>query len=174
MLNAHKIYTGKGIKSSIVIDSNVIIDTFDPSSPNHNDSYNFMNYILGKNILFAMPMHGWFEITCTLNRIKKEKGIVPPILAGRQQTAIEFIHIDDQFLQNYSPVDVPIIKAMDHLFLVVAKKNHLPLITWDKQMTQAGKKCGVEVCNPQEWMQNMAKSQQPNVGDGEDHAAPYT
>lgn len=165
MLNAHKVYSGKGIKSSMVIDSNVIIDTFDPSSPNHRASYEFMDHILGKNILFVMPMHGWFEINCTLNRIKKEKGIVPPILAGRQQMAIEFIHIDDQFLQNYRAVDVPVIRAMDHLFLVVAKKNHLPLITWDKQMSQAGNECGVDVSNPQEWMQNMAKSQQTNPPD---------
>lgn len=149
----------------MVIDSNVIIDTFDPLSPHHSASYKFMDYILGENILFAMPMHGWFEINCTLNRIKKEKGIVPPILAGGQQMTIEFIHIDDQFLQNYSAVDVPVIKAMDHLFLVVAKKNQLSLITWDEQMTKAGKECGVDVINPQEWMQYMVISQQTNPPD---------
>ena len=152
MLNAHKINTGKGIKSSLIIDSNVIIDTFDPSSPNYSSSCKFMDYILGKNILFAMPMHGWFEIKCTLNRIQKEKGIVPPILAGRQQMAIEFLHIDDQFLQNYTDVDVPIIKAMDHIFLVVAKKNNLQLITWDEQIKRAAKECNVKVFNPQEWL----------------------
>ena len=165
VLNAQKMYVGKGIKSSIIIDSNVIIDTFDPSSQNHSASYKFMDYILGRNILFAMPMHGWFEINCTLNRIKKEKDIVPPILAGRQQMAIEFIHIDDQFLQNYSSVDVPAIRAMDHLFLVVAKKNHLPLITWDKQMACAGKQCGLDVYDPTEWMQQMTNSQQSNPPD---------
>jgi predicted nucleic acid-binding protein len=159
MLNAYKVHVGKGIKSSMVIDSNVFIDTFDLSSPNHSASHKFMDHILGKNILFAMPMHGWFEINCTLNRIKKEKGIVPPILAGRQHTAIEFIHIDDQFLENYSSVDVPVIKAMDHIFLVVAKKNHLTLITWDKQMTQAANECGVDVYNPTEWLKQIENSQ---------------
>jgi hypothetical protein len=160
MLNAIKVHVGKGIKSTMVIDSNVIIDTFDPSSQNHSASFKFMDHILGKNVLFTMPMHGWFEISCTLNRIKKEKGIVPPIIAGRQQMAIEFIHIDDQFLQNYSNVDIPVIKAMDHLFLVVAKKNHLPLVTWDKPMTHAGNECGVDVSNPTEWMQRITNSQQ--------------
>jgi len=162
MLNAHKVYVGKGIKSSMVIDSNVFIDTFDPTSPNHSTSYKFMDHILEKNVLFAMPTHGWFEINCTLNRIKKEKGIVPPILAGRQKMAIEFIHIDDQFLHNYSNVDVPVIRAMDHLFLVVAKKNNLPLITWDKQMIKAGNECGVNVSNPTEWMQHMTNSKPTN------------
>jgi hypothetical protein len=119
-----------------------------------------MDYIISRQILFAMPMHGWFEINCTINRIKKEKDIVPPIIAGQQQVAIEFIHIDDQFLSNYSDVDVPTIKAMDHLFLVVAKKNTLPLITWDAQMIKAGKNCGVEIFTPHEWMQDKTKSQQ--------------
>lgn len=165
MLKANKIYTGKGIKSSIVIDSNVFIDAFDPSSPNHSGSIQFLEYILDNNVLFAMPMHGWFEINCTLNRIKNEKGIEPPIIAGRQQAAIEFIHIDDQFLQNYSDVDVPVIKAMDHLFLVVAKKNYLQLVTWDKQMTRAGRECGVDVLNPAEWMQSITGSQQDVAPD---------
>ncbi|MDD5712261.1 MAG: PIN domain-containing protein [Smithellaceae bacterium] len=165
MLNAHQIHKGRGIKSSIIIDSNVIIDTFDPSSPNHSASCEFMDHILSRNILFAMPMHGLFEINCTLNRIKKEKGIVPPILAGRQQMAIEIIHIDDQFLDNYCNVDVPVIRAMDHLFLVVAKKNYLPLITWDKRMTLAGNECGVNVFNPAEWMEQARDSQRSTPTD---------
>jgi predicted nucleic acid-binding protein len=142
----------------MVIDSNVIIDTFDPSSPNYSASYKFMGHILDNCVLFAMPMHGWFEINCTLNRIKKEKGVVPPILSGRQQMPIEFIHIDAQFMENYSNVDVPVIKTMDHLFLVVAKKNRLPLITWDGKLTTAGKECDVDVSNPTEWILRMSGS----------------
>lgn len=152
MLRGHKIHTGRGIKSSIVVDSNVIIDTFDPTSPNYTESHRFMDHIISKNVLFAMPMHGWFEIKCTINRIKKEKGLLPPVLAGRQEMAVEFIHIDDEFLENYSSVDVPIIKAMDHLFLVVAKKNELELVTWDNQMIKAGISCGVKVLTPADWM----------------------
>ena len=156
MLNALKVCSGKGIKSSIIIDSNVIIDTFDSSSPNYKDSYNFMEHVISKKILFAMPMHGWFEINCTLNRKKKEKGIgALPVFAGHMQTPIEFIHIDDKFLENYIDVEVPVLKAMDHIFLVVAKKNNLPLITWDKQMIKAGKECGVNIFTPIDWMQNM-------------------
>lgn len=145
------------MRSSIVIDSNVVIDTFDPESPNYADSFDFMTYIISNEILFAMPMHGWFEISCTLNRIKKNKGINPPIIDGAKSMLIEFIHIDDEFLANYASVDVPIIKAMDHLFLVVAKKNKLPLVTWDKQMTNAGLKCEVDILNPRKWLSRLNK-----------------
>ena len=157
MLKGHKIYEGKGIKSSIVIDSNVIIDTFDPKSPNYKASFSFMEYILKNEVLFAMPMHGWFEINCTLNRIRKQNGLEPPIIAGKQSMMIEFLHIDSQFVENYTSVDIPVIRAMDHLFLVVAKKNNLPLVTWDGQMTTAGKECGTQVFNPEEWMQQHNK-----------------
>jgi predicted nucleic acid-binding protein len=154
MLKNQKIHEGKGIKSSIVIDSNVIIDTFDPQSPNYEASMSFMNHIIGNRILFAMPMHGWFEINCTLNRMRKEGLVLPPIISGAQQMMVEFIHIDAQFLENYASVeDIPVIKAMDHLFLVVAKKNKLPLITWDRQVIAAGEECGVDAVNPADWMQ---------------------
>lgn len=154
MLKAHKIFEGKGIQSSIVIDSNVILDTFDLSSPNHGLSMTFMEYIIGNRVLFAMPMHGWFEIKCTLNRMKKEGRAVPPIISESQSMMVELIHIDALFLENYSSVEIPVIKAMDHLFLVVAKKNGLPLITWDKQTMAAGDQCNAQVFNPEEWMKH--------------------
>jgi predicted nucleic acid-binding protein len=158
LLNAKKVYEGQGIKSKMIIDSNVIIDTFDPSSENHRSSKKFMDYIVKYKILFAMPMHGWFEINCSLNKIRDRSEIAPPFLAGQQMMPIEFIHIDDHFLQNYSYVDIPWVRTMDHLFLVVAKKYNLPLITWDKKMKDAGEKCGVNVSNPTEWMQRITKS----------------
>lgn len=159
MLNAHKLSVGTGIKSSMVIDSNVIIDTFEPSSPHYKDSYKLMDYVISKKMFFAMPMHGWFEINCTLNRKKKDmKEIVPPIFAGSHQMLIEFIHIDDIFLKNYMSVEIPVIKGMDHIFLVVAKKNNIPLITRDDQMIRVGKECGVNIFTPKEWMENVSSS----------------
>ena len=162
MLKKHKIHEGQGIKSTIVIDSNVIIDTFDRNSPHHGPSMDFMEYIVGHNILFAMPMHGWFELNCTLNRLRKQGTISLPTIAGSQAMPIEFIHIDAKFLENYGEVEVPVIKAMDHLFLVVAKKNNLPLVTWDIQMTTAAKECGVHVSNPIEWLQEKKYGQPDN------------
>jgi predicted nucleic acid-binding protein len=153
MLKNQKIHESKGIKSSMVVDSNVIIDTFDPQSPSYDASLSFISHIIGNRILFAMPMHGWFEINCTLNRLRKESRVLPPIISGTQEMMVEFIHIDAQFLENYASVNIPVLKAMDHLFLVVAKKNKLPLITWDKQVIAAGAKCGVSVANPADWMQ---------------------
>lgn len=43
MLKGHKIREGKGIQSSIVIDSNVILDTFDPRSARNGRCLNTEN-----------------------------------------------------------------------------------------------------------------------------------
>ena len=149
MLRGHKIHTGRGIsiKSSIVVDSNVIIDTFDPSSPNYTESHSFMDHIISNRVLFAMPMHG-FEISSTINRLKKEYCHL-------------FCWVDRRWRLNsytlmmsfcYLSVDVPMIKAMDHLYLVVAKKNGPELVTWDNQMIKAGISYGVKVLTPAGWM----------------------
>jgi predicted nucleic acid-binding protein len=135
-----------------MIDSNVIIDTFDPKSDNYDASLKFMNKIVGKGILFLMPTHGWFEIKCNLAKIEKASRIKPPFFNGQQAMLIEFLHIDDNFINKYSKVELPFIKSKDHIFLVVAKLNSLPFITWDIQMTKIGREVNIDIYNPLEWM----------------------
>jgi len=152
MISATQISKTKGIKSSIMIDSNVIVDTFDQKSDNYKASLEFMNKIVEKRILFLMPAHGWFEVMCNLAKIKNDHGIIPPFFDGQQEMLIEFLHIDNIFINTYSKVELPLIKSNDHMFLVVAKYNSLPLITWDIQMTRIGKEANIEILNPSEWI----------------------
>jgi len=86
MISGNQISRAKGIRSSIMIDSNVIIDTFDPKSDNYDASLKFMNKIVGKGILFLMPTHGWFEIKCNLAKIEKARRIKPPFFNGHDLT----------------------------------------------------------------------------------------
>jgi len=53
---------------------------------------------------------------------------------------------------KYVNVDLPYIKAGDHLFIVVAKVNDYPLITWDKVMYNKAKETGVKVYTPREYL----------------------
>ncbi len=152
MISGVQISRARGIRSSIMIDSNVIVDTFDQRSDNYEASLKFMNRIVEKRILFLMPMHGWFEIKCNLAKIEKARGIIPPFFNGQQAMPIEFLHIDDNFINKYSEIELPFIKSKDHIFLVVAKLNSLPLITWDIQMTKIGREVKIDIHNPVEWM----------------------
>lgn len=153
MISGVQLSRAKGIRSSMMIDSNVIVDTFDQRSDNYKASLTFMNKIVQNRILFLMPMHGWFEIKCNIAKIEKACGIIPPFFNGQQEMLIEFVHIDDNFINKYSEVELPFIKSKDHIFLVVGKLNSLPLITWDIQMTKIGKEANIDIHSPVKWME---------------------
>jgi predicted nucleic acid-binding protein len=67
---------------------------------------------------------------------------------------IELIHIDRDFIHRYRMVDVPYIKAGDHIFLAVAKVDGIPLITSDAKLIAAAKKCGVKVFHVKELVES--------------------
>jgi uncharacterized protein YacL len=50
-------------------------------------------------------------------------------------------------------VDIPHIKAGDHIFVAVAKVDSIPLITNDGKMNEVAKQCGVQVFSPKEFSQ---------------------
>ena len=55
-------------------------------------------------------------------------------------------------------IDIPYIKAGDHIFVVVAKINDCPLITSDEKMITISKECGVRVFNPAEFMSELGEN----------------
>jgi len=141
---------------NILIDSCVFIDSFDPQSPNHEDSLRLLDDLRNRDILIAMPAHGWFEVQCTLQRLIKEKRFVGPMVQGQMNYPVELIHIDKLFIQKYSMADIPYIKAGDHIFIAVAKINSCPLVTSDFKMTEVAKHCGVHVFTPAEYAKKLA------------------
>ena len=53
--------------------------------------------------------------------------------------------IDHKFIENYFDVDIPYAKAGDSIYMVMAKKLGLPLITRDKGMYKVSKAAGINV-----------------------------
>jgi hypothetical protein len=104
-----------------------------------------------------MPAHGWFEIQCASQKLGLEKRFKGPAIAGRMDCPIELIHIDKEFIEKYAMADIPYIKAGDHIFVAIAKLNDYPLITSDKKMIVASKKCGIRVFKPVEFMKELGK-----------------
>lgn len=88
--------------------------------------------------------------------MKKEGVFDPPNIGSEKAYPIKFIHIDDLFLKNYGNVaDLPYIKGGDHIFLVYAKVNDIPLITRDKKLFQVARACGARVFLPEEYMRRV-------------------
>ncbi len=142
----------------LIVDSCVFIDTFDPQSPNHLAAVRLLETLLARDLRITMPAHGWFEVQCTLQRLTSEQRFVGPLFDGGRVYPIQLIHIDDQFIQKYSMVDIPYIKGGDHIFIAVAKVNDCPLITSDEKMIKVSKKCGVHVFEPVEFMNELGEN----------------
>jgi predicted nucleic acid-binding protein len=141
----------------LLVDSCVFIDAFDPQSPNHAESLALLEDLRRRAILIAMPAHGWFEVQCTLQRLRAEKRFVGPVVGGQMNYPVELIHIDQPFIEKYAMADIPYIKAGDHIFVAIAKVDGYPLVTSDSKMTDVSKLCGVRVFSPKEFSNELAK-----------------
>jgi len=140
----------------LLIDSCVFIDAFDTSSLNHSASLKLLNDLKKKNIQITMPAHGWFEVQCTFQNMSNQGRFTGPKFQGDMNYPIELIHIDDEFISKYSMTEIPYIKAGDHIFVVVAKKNGYPLVTSDNKMYEVANKAGVKVFTPAEYSNEIA------------------
>jgi len=135
----------------LLVDTCVFVDTFDQNSSNYSDSLKLLEELRNRNQLITMPAHAMFEILCTLNRLTIENRFNGPIFSNKMDYLIELIHIDDKFIDKYAMVEIPYIKAGDHIFVVVAKVNNYPLISSDSKMIEVCKKCGVNIYTPKEY-----------------------
>jgi predicted nucleic acid-binding protein len=147
--------------NKILVDSCVFINAFKDDSIHREECLGLLEYISQAGQSITMPAHGWFEVWCSLKRIehidKKFKGIS---IDGRWNYPIELIHIDDEFIRKYGNVQIPYIKAGDHIFIVVAYVNHYPLVTTDKKMKKIAKELGISVFSPAEYLDLKDAAQQ--------------
>lgn len=161
MLRAFKLPITEEIKVSILVDTNVFLDVFDTASHNHEDADNFMQYVTKKGILFQMPELAWLEMTRNLKKMveseDRREHIIMPLFNGLPQLPIQFFHLNENYEKNYKDVEVSRIKFADNVFLVIAKKDNLQLITSDKQMIKAAKESKIDVYTPGEWMNKYGK-----------------
>lgn len=142
---------------NVLVDSCVFIDSFDPGSPNHSDSLALLETLASRGVVVTMPAHGWFEVQCTLQRLRNEGKFVGPKIDEKQQYPLKLIHIDEKFISKYAMADIPYIKAGDHIFLAVAKVNNVSLITSDGNMIKIAKAAGVSVFTPAEALLEIQK-----------------
>lgn len=133
----------------LIVDSNVFINSFNEASEFREESIKFLTEMVNVGQQITMPAHGLFEIMCSLKRLsEKDRKYLHPIILGETEYPIEAIHIDADFIEKYSSVDVPYIKAGDHLFLVVAKHNRYALVTRDITLTKRAIEANVKVYTP--------------------------
>lgn len=136
----------------IIVDSSVVIDAFDSNSKSHHVANLFIEGARENGFKLVMPMHAFFEVKCTMHRIAhfEKRKVSPPYKSF--DTALPFVPqpIDQKFVDNYFEVDVPYAKAGDTIFLVMAKKLGLALVTHDTGMREKARSCGINALNAEE------------------------
>lgn len=142
----------------IIVDSSVVVDAFDTNAAGHSDALAFLNAARANGFIVTMPMHGYFEVRCTLRRIVHIEGkkISPAFTSFETAYPIKTIAIDNKFLDNFEDVKVPYMKAGDTIFLVIAKKLGLPLVSRDKPMLEKARECGILALDVHQGLAHMA------------------
>jgi predicted nucleic acid-binding protein len=143
----------------ILVDTCVFIDAFDENSQNYDISYRFLDWTVENEIIITMPAHAWFEIWCTLRRLERiDKTFKGRPIKGKRAYPIELIHINQVFIEKYGNVDIRYIKSGDHIFIAVAKVDGYPIITTDSKMRDVAREEGIQVFNPEGYMNLIMKS----------------
>jgi hypothetical protein len=143
----------------LLVDSCVVIDSFQKDSAHREDAYSFLDYIVRSGQLMTMPAHGWFEVWCNLNRLSTiDRRYAHPAFGGQMALPLELIHIDKAFITKYGNIRLPYMKGSDHIFVVVAHVNNYQLVTRDDGMLRVCREIGVRACSPAEYLSSIAAS----------------
>jgi predicted nucleic acid-binding protein len=131
----------------IILDACVVIHALDSNAEQHGEARDLVRHLKEKKFQVVMPMHGFFEIQCAMKRMTRVEGrrITSPFNAEVKALHITPQPIDHKFIENYFNVEIPYAKAGDSIYIVMAKKLGLPLVTRDKGMYKVSKKAGINV-----------------------------
>ena len=141
------------IHKEFVLDSSVFLSAFDKNDSGRDSVRFFLEEVQKRGFTAVMPMHGWFEVLCTWNRMKQQNVFDPPEFGDAQTYPFKLIHIDEDFIKRYGNImDLPYIKGGDHIFLVYAKVNDIPLVTRDKKLFQVARESKTRVFMPEEYL----------------------
>jgi len=127
----------------IIIDTNILVDMILEDRERHQEAYKLYEKLKNEDVFVIIPYSGLFELMTVLNRKEalKKKLNFP----GSFELYFKPVPIDDRFFDRYYDRNLPYTKTGDMLFLAIAKKKNLPLITEEQKLYNAAKKCGVKV-----------------------------
>lgn len=133
------------MKPCVTIDTNVMISMILEDQPHHQEAIKVYNKIKDENWRVILPLTSVYENQCVLKR-ERLKG---KLLLSRSFEGLEYdtIDISNKNFDEYFFPDLPYTKAGDMLFLSIAKRWCIPLITEDKKLLRAGKDAGIVAVN---------------------------
>ena len=137
--------------NSLVLDTSVLVDIFNQDSGRHPSALKLANHIVNNNYRVTLPYHALFELGSSMKREIASLNLNKHITEKRP-LLVNMVPIDDSFLQKYMDTSVPYLKAGDLLFVLIAKKEGLKLITEDVAQYEVARAANVEVYKIQDYL----------------------
>lgn len=132
-----------------LLDTCVVVDAVLSSRPRHAASSELVAKLKALDYRFPFPGHGLFEI---LQAIKSERQSGATTMAAGFITDLMLISIDESFAHAYLDLNLPHMPAGDLIFLSIAAKERVPLITEDASLYKKAKTAGVPVFTVAEFL----------------------
>jgi predicted nucleic acid-binding protein len=144
---------------AVVLDTSVIIDSFAPHRPRHASAQRLVHLLKENGHEVLLPAHALLEMTSAIMCEKKRLGV--PVKGLKVDQALpcqlHMIYIDktfvnDYFLEPLSRGQFIDTAGGDMVFVAVARKHAVPLITEDVKMAKVARAVGVNALTIAEYL----------------------
>ncbi len=117
--------------------------------PNHqfaSQASQLADALIRMQVKLFLPMHGFFEVTSAVmceKRIHTGGLRATESITEDRPLTCTYVPIDMAFVDRYTTGEMPDLESGDMIFVMLAKVDHLDLITEDRTMLKEARKLGV-------------------------------
>lgn len=141
----------------LVIDTCVLLDILDEARPRHPSAAKLRDYVRNGGVTIRTPMHALFEISAQMKNPDYRRTMkMSSALTESSPLCLDFVPIDESFFQSYYTSELPYLKGGDLIFLALAHKEKLPLITEDGLLRKKSASIGIQVYSIDEFLSVIA------------------
>lgn len=143
------------LQRCVLVDTCVLVDLMLTTRSRHGTVRSLYQYLSTSGLTILVPAHALFEAKSALMNEKITHDNMLSFnsdLTWRQPLLIRFIAIDGTFLDLYLGEQLPYLKGGDMIFLAIANRHRVPLITADNAILQKGRELGITVYTPAEYL----------------------
>jgi predicted nucleic acid-binding protein len=136
-----------------LLDTCVMVDIFVRSRARHAKATLLRELIRSRAQKVRFPMHGLFELQSAIQQERRKGGFqMTTAVPESDPLAVDAVPIDDAFVARYIDTGLPETRAGDLVFLSMAKKDALDLVTEDMGLYRNAKLAGVAVFTIDEYL----------------------